>query len=76
MAAGYGFGALLRLDAPRRREVLLRLGLGLTLAFVLLRATNLHGDPRPRAAQPRGALYTFFSFVNTTKYPPSLLLSA
>jgi uncharacterized membrane protein len=73
MAAGYAFGALLRLEAERRRKALLWTGLGLTLGFVLLRATNLYGDPRPWGAQPRGALYTLLSFVNTQKYPPSLL---
>jgi uncharacterized membrane protein len=73
MAAGYAFGALLRLEEKRRRKILLRLGLALTLAFVILRATNLYGDPRPWAQQPRGALYTFLSFLNCEKYPPSLL---
>jgi uncharacterized membrane protein len=73
MAIGYAFGALLRLEEKRRHKVLLRLGLGLTLTFVVLRATNLYGDPQPWARQPRGALYTFLSFINTAKYPPSLL---
>lgn len=72
MAAGYGFGRLLLLERGRRRRVLLRLGVGLTLAFVLLRALNFYGDPRPWSAQG-SALLTFFSFVNTQKYPPSLL---
>lgn len=73
MAAGYAFGALLRLEERRRRRVLLTLGVGLTLAFVVLRATNFYGDPQPWSRQPRGALYTFLSFVNCQKYPPSLL---
>jgi uncharacterized membrane protein len=73
MAAGYAFGALLRLEENRRRKILLRLGVALALAFVTLRATNLYGDPRSWAQQPRGALYTFLSFLNCEKYPPSLL---
>jgi len=72
MAAGYGFGRVLLLEGARRRRVLLGLGAGLTLAFVALRASNLYGDPRPWAAQG-GFLFTLFSFVNTQKYPPSLL---
>jgi uncharacterized membrane protein len=72
MAAGYGFGALLLLDRAARRKRLLTLGGALTLAFVALRAVNLYGDPTPWSAQKNG-LFTFFSFVSTFKYPPSLL---
>ena len=72
MAAGYAFGWLLQLPEARRRKVLLRLGLVLTLAFVAIRATNLYGNPRPWSAQ-QSPLFTFFSFINCEKYPPSLL---
>lgn len=72
MAAGYGFGRVLLLEGVRRRRVLLRLGVGLTLAFIVLRALNFYGDPRPWAVQESG-LFTLFSFINTQKYPPSLL---
>jgi uncharacterized membrane protein len=72
MAAGYAFGAwLLRPEAERRRPVL-GLGLAFTAAFVLLRATNLYGDPRPWAPQ-QDAVFTVLSFLNCGKYPPSLL---
>ena len=72
MAAGFCFGEVYRLPPERRRRLLPRLGLALTAAFVLLRALNLYGDPRPWAAQDR-PLYTLLSFLNTTKYPASLL---
>ena len=72
MAAGYGFGSLFLLAPKDRRQKLLRLGLGSSVAFVLIRATNLYGDPHPWAAQ-KDVLFTCFSFVNCTKYPPSLL---
>ena len=72
MAVGYAFGRLLELPDERRRKTLYRLGLGLTVAFVIIRATNLYGDPRPWAVQ-QSPLYTFFSFINCEKYPPSLL---
>jgi len=42
-------------------------------AFVVLRAANLYGDPRPWMAQERGAVFTALSFIDVTKYPPSLL---
>ena len=72
MAAGYGFGPMLLLDASRRRQILLWLGFGLMAAFVTIRLTNQYGDPHPWSVQ-RSCLYTCFSFVNCTKYPPSLL---
>jgi uncharacterized membrane protein len=72
MAAGYGFGQLWLLDRGVRRWWLLGLGAGLTLLFVALRAVNRYGDPFPWTEQP-GGLFTFFSFINCTKYPPSLL---
>ena len=72
MAAGYGCGRLLTLEPARRRALLLRLGVGLMLAFVALRASRVYGDPRPWSAQPDW-LFTLFSFVNCQKYPPSLL---
>src|SRR5262249_26057891 len=72
MAAGYGFGRLWLLDRGPRRRWLLGLGAGLTLLFVVLRAVNRYGDPSPWSAQP-SSLFTFFSFINCSKYPPSLL---
>lgn len=74
MAAGYAFGQLLLFERARRRKVLLTLGLALTLAFIILRATNFYGDPRPWSAQEqRTPVFTLLSFLNTEKYPPSLL---
>ena len=72
MAAGFAFGALLKKEGAERRRKVLWLGIALTAAFVVFRATNLYGDPQPWAPQ-KNALYTFFSFLNCTKYPPSLL---
>ncbi len=72
MAAGYALGALFALPADRRDRILFRLGLGLTAGFVLLRVVNLYGDPSPWATQSQG-WRTALSFLNTTKYPASLL---
>ena len=71
MAAGYAFGALVRRPEAERRRALLRLGGALTLGFVAVRGLNGYGDPVPW--QPQGsAVMTLVSFLNTTKYPPSL----
>ena len=70
-AVGYALGQVYRWDAERRRTFLLRLGLALTLAFLVIRGVNRYGDPSHWLAQ-RSALFTALSFLNTTKYPPSL----
>jgi uncharacterized membrane protein len=72
MAAGYAFGTLLLKPETERRRALILLGGGLTLAFVVLRALNVYGDPAPWSAQG-STERTILSFLNTTKYPPSLL---
>ena len=71
MAAGYGLGVVYDWDAARRRRFLGRLGLALVAAFFLVRGLNVYGDPAPWSRQP-SALFTAISFLNTTKYPPSL----
>jgi uncharacterized membrane protein len=71
-AAGYGLGQIYRWEAARRREFLLRLGLGMIAAFVVLRATNRYGDLLHWSVQ-KSAAFTVLSFLNTLKYPPSLL---
>ncbi len=73
MAAGYAFGSLLTSEGGRRRRALLATGGAAVALFVLLRALNFYGDPVPWSPQARGAWYTFLSFLNTQKYPPSLL---
>ena len=69
MAAGYWFGTVLAMEPARRNRICLRLGLGATALFLLLRATNLYGDPRPWTSMQMPQL---LAFLNTTKYPASL----
>lgn len=77
MSMGYCFGAWLSRDdirnnAEKRRSMLVKIGLGLTAAFIVLRFINVVGDSQHWSTQKNG-LFTFFSFLNTSKYPPSLL---
>ena len=72
MSAGYCCGRLFEIDSAARRRILLRAGAALTLAFVILRAVNVYGDPARWTRRPT-ALFTLLSFLNCTKYPPSLL---
>jgi uncharacterized membrane protein len=71
-AAGYALASIYSWDTERRRAFLLRFGIGLACAFVLLRAVNVYGDPSPWSVQPTVAK-TIVSFLDATKYPPSLL---
>jgi uncharacterized membrane protein len=71
MAAGFCVGRVYTFPAERRRQWLLRLGLLLTASFLVIRGLDLYGDPRPWSAQS-SPIFTLLSFLNTTKYPPSL----
>jgi uncharacterized membrane protein len=71
-AAGYGLGQIYSWPSARRKAFLLRLGIASTAAFLILRAINFYGDPLPWTTQKSPA-FTVLSFLNTTKYPPSLL---
>jgi len=74
MALGYCLGKLYTadFDAARRQKILLMLGSSAILLFVIVRFINLYGDPSPWLT-PTNKSFTVLSFLNTTKYPPSLL---
>jgi uncharacterized membrane protein len=71
-AAGYGLGQIYSWPAERRRRFLFLLGASSSVAFIVLRFVNIYGDPSRWATQ-KSAVATLLSFLNTTKYPPSLL---
>ena len=73
MLVGYGAAGLFELPAKLRDQRLLRIGMGLVIAFVLLRALNVYGDPHPWHFDPGTTAGSVMSFLGTTKYPPSLL---
>jgi uncharacterized membrane protein len=73
MALGYVFGALYQKGFPaeQRRRLLLNIGVGATLLFMILRGFNLYGEPHLWQTQS-SFVFSLMSFLNTTKYPPSL----
>jgi uncharacterized membrane protein len=80
MAAGYVFGSIYLMEKQRRQKLIAQIGLGLTVAFVLLRLTNLYGNPPvglggvsqgPWHIQPT-VEKTVILFLDVEKYPPSL----
>jgi len=73
MALGYLFGRLLVRPAPNRNSQIWLIGLVAVSLFFALRVWNVYGDPAPWSEQSRGWVFTLLSFLNTSKYPPSLL---
>lgn len=71
MAVGYAFGALYSKDVKFRRRWLLIIGGVATWLFIFIRAVDKYGEPLHWARQ-KNVLFTILSFINTTKYPPSL----
>ena len=82
MALGYVFGPVMTMDASRRRRWCLALGGAAIALFLLLRGFDLYGDPNPwrpappataQDGTPRPAMPPALRFLNTNKYPASLL---
>lgn len=71
MSAGYCFGRVYDWEPARRQRWLVGLGLAAIATFVLLRASNVYGNLTPWSSQPRPG-FTVLSFLDLTKYPPSL----
>jgi uncharacterized membrane protein len=71
MAAGYCFGRVFLLEPAARQRILLRVGLALTIGFVVIRSVNRYGEPAPWTHQ-KSFLFDVLSFLNCTKYPASL----
>lgn len=72
MFVGYSCGKFFSWDKKRRTFLFLSLGLACLTLFTIIRILNTYGDPLPWSVQ-KTALYTTLSFLNITKYPPSLL---
>jgi uncharacterized membrane protein len=74
MICGYALGKLYISSASPeyRKKFLLYCGLTATILFIIIRWSNLYGDLHDWSSQ-KTALFSFFDFINTSKYPPSLL---
>jgi uncharacterized membrane protein len=73
MALGYCLGGFYAngFDAARRQKILFRLGALSILLFIIVRSINVYGNLLPWSKQS-SPLFTFLSFMNISKYPPSL----
>jgi len=71
MACGYALGPVVEQERATRRRQLATLGGALLVLFAVVRGIDAYGDPRPWAHQAT-FLRTVLSFLNCSKYPPSL----
>jgi uncharacterized membrane protein len=76
MALGYYLGHLYHptYDAQKRKKILFILGVEAVLLFILLRSGNIYGDAAHWSKQ-KDISFSLLSFLNVTKYPPSLLFA-
>jgi uncharacterized membrane protein len=73
MLVGYASASLFQGRAEQRDDRLMRIGIGLLLGFVVVRALDIYGDPHHWHSSPTNVAASVMSFLATTKYPPSLL---
>lgn len=72
MALGYLFGPVTKLPRVERKKIFLFTGIVLLLSGLILRSTNLYGDPQIWMSYDSYES-TIMSFFNFTKYPASLI---
>ena len=73
MLLGFGAASLFELPTNVREQRSLRIGVSLVIAFIVIRALNVYGDPHAWEFDPSNIAASVMSFLGTTKYPPSLL---
>jgi uncharacterized membrane protein len=71
MLVGYAAAPVFTRSRSVRRRTLLYAAAASLVGFVLLRGSNLYGDPRPWSHQSAYGR-TIMDFLNVAKYPPSL----
>jgi uncharacterized membrane protein len=71
MLAGFAAGCLFQFSLMKRKRIFLTIGIAALCTFIIVRFINIYGDSIPWSVQ-KNSLYTFLSFINVTKYPPSL----
>lgn len=71
MLAGFGSAHIFVKEAATVRKICIQTGIALIILFMVLRIINIYGDATPWSWQKNSA-FSFISFLNVTKYPPSL----
>jgi uncharacterized membrane protein len=71
MLAGFGSAPVFVKEAAIVRKICIQAGIALIILFMVLRTINIYGDATPWSWQ-KNSVFSFISFLNVTKYPPSL----
>jgi hypothetical protein len=72
MLVGYAAGSLFEFGSEKRKDLFLKIAVTALLMFVIIRLVNIYGDAVPWSLQ-KNTVLTILSFMNVTKYPPSLV---
>lgn len=72
MFLGFATGPLFGLSQEKLKSLFIKIGLSIMILFFIVRFINVYGDSAPWSIQENGML-TFLSFMNVSKYPPSLV---
>lgn len=72
MLVGFAAGRLFELPAGERKRLFFKMGVVALALFLAIRSLNIYGDSF-RWEPQKNTLFTFLSFINVTKYPPSLV---
>jgi len=71
MLVGFAAGKIFEQPELKRKNNFLKIGFSALALFIIIRFINIYGDSFSWSNQ-KNSLYTFLSFINVTKYPPSL----
>lgn len=72
MLVGFATGKFFEMETEKRKKLFTKIGLSSLSLFFVIRFINIYGDPVLWTSQ-KDSIFTFLSFMNITKYPPSLL---
>ena len=72
MLVGFATGQLFTYTSNKRKSIFAKIGVAALLLFLVVRGINIYGDSLRWSIQKNG-VFTLLSFINVTKYPPSLV---
>jgi uncharacterized membrane protein len=72
MLVGFASGKFFALTGEKRKSLFVKIGFSALFFFILIRYLNFYGDA-VRWSPQQSVVFSFLSFMNVSKYPPSLL---